>query len=74
MSDERDIEQSERQFMESVDREIAAIRAKVPCGQITRWCNCGNRIRYKRRVGGYGACIECARAAEVKDKLYGVAR
>lgn len=74
MSDERDIEQSEQQFMATVDREIAAIRAKVPSGVSNRWCACGNEIPYKRRLGGYGECIECVNAFEAKQKLYGVAR
>jgi len=74
MSDERDIEQSEQQFMAAVDREIAAIRAKVPSHGSSPWCACGNEIHPLRANAGYGACIECARAAEVKGKLYGVAR
>lgn len=74
MSDERDIEQSEQQFMAAVDRAIAEIRAKVPSGVSNRWCACGNEIPYKRRLGGYGECIECARASDLKSKQYGVAR
>lgn len=71
MSNERQLERETELQDQLHSAELERIRGSIPKGIGPKFCECGEPIPDKRRLGGYHNCIECASIEEEHRKRFG---